>query len=128
MFTALRASSSRLPTPRLFSTTARVLKKPLRPTLAAPTPESLLAKIGRNADTKLAEFTASWEKLNQEAWMDTKGVKSSGLSVKDKRYILWAFNKYSLGNDLASFVRPVKPPKKFRGWGHKIQHGVRVRD
>ncbi|AAW44260.2 hypothetical protein CNBF3570 [Cryptococcus deneoformans B-3501A] len=125
---SLRASSSRLAQPRLFSTTSRVLQKaPLAASPEAATPEELLGKIGRNADKKLTPFAESWDKLN-EVWLKTKKMNDLGLATKEKRYILWAFSRYSQGSPPSAFIRPPKPPKKFRGWGPKIQHGVRVRD
>ncbi|WWD21185.1 hypothetical protein CI109_105669 [Kwoniella shandongensis] len=129
MFLAsLRASSSRLPSPRLFSTSSRVMEKArLGPSTETPTPEALLIKIGRNADKKLTPFAESWEKLN-EVWLRTQKLQDLGLGIKERRYILWAFSKYSQGNNPSTFIRPPKPPKKVRGWGPKIQNGVRVRE
>ncbi|WWC98161.1 hypothetical protein V866_005052 [Kwoniella sp. B9012] len=129
---SLRASSSRLPSAilssRMISSTTRVMDKaPLRASAETPTPQDLLSKIGRNADTKLEAFSESWEKLN-ELWMRTVKLYDVGLSVKERRYLLWAFSRYSQGSAPSTFIRPPRPPKKFRGWGPKIQHGVRVRD
>lgn len=48
-------------------------------------PTDLLALIGRGAEKRLAGQAESWEKLN-EAWMKGgEGLKSSGLSVRDRR-------------------------------------------
>ncbi|KAL0247812.1 hypothetical protein I308_103890 [Cryptococcus tetragattii IND107] len=125
---SFRASSSRLAQPRLFSTASRMLQKaPLAASTETATPEELLTKIGRNADKKLTPFAESWDKLN-EVWFKTKKMNDLGLATKEKRYILWAFSRYSQGSAPSTFIRPPKPPKKFRGWGPKIQHGVRVRD
>ncbi|WVQ74462.1 hypothetical protein IAR50_004063 [Cryptococcus sp. DSM 104548] len=124
---SLRASSSRLPlNSRLFSSSSTLLQKsPLAGSAEIPTPAALLEKIGRNADKKLTPFAETWESLN-EVWIRPKKMADVGLSTKEKRYILWAFSRYSQGSSPSSFIRPPKPAKKFRGWGPKIQHGVRV--
>ncbi|WRT69255.1 uncharacterized protein IL334_006239 [Kwoniella shivajii] len=129
---SVRASSSRIPSlvngSRMFSSTCRRMDKaPLRASAETPTPQDLLSKIGRNADTKLEGFNESWDKLN-ELWMRSVKLYSLGLSVKERRYLLWAFSRYSQGSTPSSFIKPPKPPKKFRGWGPKIQNGVRVRE
>ncbi|KAK8844154.1 hypothetical protein IAR55_006948 [Kwoniella newhampshirensis] len=124
---SLRASSSRLPLPRMISTTSRVMEKArLGPSTETPTPEALLSRIGRNADKKLTPFAESWDKLN-EVWLKTQKLQDVGLAIKERRYILWAFSRYSQGSNPSSFIRPPKPSKKVRGWGPKIQNGVRVR-
>ncbi|OCF56079.1 hypothetical protein L486_06020 [Kwoniella mangroviensis CBS 10435] len=116
---SLRASSSKLPSAilnsRMISSTTRVMNKaPLRASAETPTPQDLLSKIGRNADTKLEAFAESWEKLN-ELWMRTVKLYDVGLSVKERRYLLWAFSRYSQGSAPSTFIRPPRPPKKFRG-------------
>nr|ODN90591.1 hypothetical protein L203_01702 [Cryptococcus depauperatus CBS 7841] len=114
-FPTLRASSSRMSSSRLFSSNTRILQKaPLTASTEASTPEELLAKVGRNADKKLTAYAKSWETLNQ-VWFKTKKMKDSGLAVKERRYILWAFSRYSQGSPLSSFIRPPRLPKKFRG-------------
>ncbi|WVR08898.1 hypothetical protein IAU60_005957 [Kwoniella sp. DSM 27419] len=130
MFLAcLRASSSRAPArgASAFSTSSRVLEKaPLRASAEAPTPQALLDKIGRNAETKLEAYAESWDKLN-EVWMRSVKLYDVGLSTKERRYLLWAFSRFSQGSEPSTFIRPPRPPKKFRGWGPKIQNGVRVK-
>lgn len=50
------------------------------------TPADLLAKIGRNADTKLAEKAETWDALN-ELWMQgSKGpLGNAGLSIRERK-------------------------------------------
>lgn len=50
------------------------------------TPADLLAKIGRNADAKLAEKAETWDALN-ELWLQgSKGpIGSAGLSIKERK-------------------------------------------
>ncbi|OCF32403.1 hypothetical protein I316_05828 [Kwoniella heveanensis BCC8398] len=140
MFLAsLRASSSRLPASatvsmsataavsRSMTTSSRVLQKaPLQASAETPTPQALLDLIGRNAPTKLEAHAESWDKLN-ELWMRSVKLYDVGLTTKERRYLLWAFSRYSQGSAPSSFIRPPRAPKKFRGWGPKIQNGVRVK-
>ncbi|WOO83726.1 uncharacterized protein LOC62_05G007247 [Vanrija pseudolonga] len=128
MFAALRASTSSLTTARSLSTSARVLaKQPLRAHRETPLPADLLAKIGRNADKKLADKAETWEALTELYVKGGPALEEAGLGIKDRRYALWAFSRYSEGLAPSTFINKPKPPKKFRGWGPKIQHGVRVK-
>ncbi|RSH95072.1 hypothetical protein EHS25_000158 [Saitozyma podzolica] len=121
MLLSLCASSSRLPLSlplplRQLSTTARQLAKaPLAATSETPTPLDLLTKIGRGAEKRLAQHAESWEALNSVWNKGGQGIKDSGLGVRDRRYVLWAFSKYSQGESPSDFVRPPRAAKKFRG-------------
>ncbi|KZT34486.1 hypothetical protein SISSUDRAFT_1052731 [Sistotremastrum suecicum HHB10207 ss-3] len=86
------------------------------------TPEALLKSFGRSAETKLK--VESWEALWKMRGID---MKEAGISVKDRRYILWAMEKYRTGEEPIQFAHPPKPPKKVRGWGPKVQHGKLIR-
>ena len=44
-----------------------------------------------------------------------------------RRYLLWALEKYRQGGDPAKFAYDTKPKKKVRGWGPRVQKGIRVR-
>ncbi|EJT45322.1 hypothetical protein A1Q2_05353 [Trichosporon asahii var. asahii CBS 8904] len=79
---SLFASTSR----RAFSTSARALvKQPMQASAEVATPADLLAKIGRNADTKLAEKAETWDALN-ELWMQgSKGPLGNAGLRKEKK-------------------------------------------
>ncbi|KAI0801946.1 hypothetical protein BC629DRAFT_1495592 [Irpex lacteus] len=81
-------------------------------------PAAFLTAIGRSAETKLNVET--WDELWKQ---NGESLRKAGLSVKDRRYILWSMEKYRLGEDPADFAHPPKPRKKIRGWGPKIQNG-----
>ncbi|TBU46340.1 IGR protein motif-domain-containing protein [Dichomitus squalens] len=87
------------------------------------TPEAFLKAIGRSSETKLTGVE-SWEQL----W-HTNGyqMKKAGLSVRDRRYILWSMEKFRQGEDPADFAHPAKPEKKIRGRGPAVQNGKRLR-
>jgi hypothetical protein len=43
------------------------------------------------------------------------------------RYFLWAKERFKQGEHPARFSIDVKPPKVVRGWGPRVQKGIRVR-
>ncbi|GAA99604.1 uncharacterized protein L969DRAFT_86870 [Mixia osmundae IAM 14324] len=68
----------------------------------------------------------------EESWdtfftNDTTSLKAAAVPPPARRMILWMMNRYRLGVDLREHVRAPKKPKKFRGWGPKVQKGVRVK-
>ncbi|KAJ7796167.1 hypothetical protein B0H14DRAFT_2390941 [Mycena olivaceomarginata] len=74
------------------------------------TPAAFLKAIGRSCDTKLSVET--WDDLwNQNG---TK-LKSAGLAVRDRRYILWSMEKYRSGLSPGEFAYEPKPKKTIRG-------------
>ena len=59
--------------------------------------------------------------------MNSEKLECAGVPVKERKYILWALEKYRQGLEPSEFVRSVKKPKKVRGWGPRVQKGYRVR-
>ncbi|PWN99327.1 hypothetical protein FA09DRAFT_359368 [Tilletiopsis washingtonensis] len=55
-----------------------------------------------------------------------KQLKEAGVTVQMRRYLLWSLNKLRAGEDPASFPQG-KKPKRVRGWGPRVQKGIRVR-
>lgn len=49
------------------------------------------------------------------------------MTVKDRRYFLWAREKFRQGADPEKFVIDAKPKKKVRGWGPRVQTAERIR-
>ena len=45
--------------------------------------------------------------------LTTEKLKGAGVSVKDRKYLLWSLEKFR--------------QKKVRGWGPRVQKGYRVR-
>lgn len=45
----------------------------------------------------------------------------------ERRYFLWALEKYRQGYAPTDFAHDIKPKKKVRGWGPRVQNGIRVR-
>lgn len=78
--------------------------------------------IGRSSETK-ASYGA-WDKFWRISGLE---LRKAGLSVQERRYILWAMQKYRLGEDPAEFAHEAKGKKKIRGWGPAVQDGKRIR-
>ncbi|KAF9642257.1 hypothetical protein BDM02DRAFT_3078229, partial [Thelephora ganbajun] len=84
--------------------------------------EDFLKSIGRSAETKVK--VEKWDEL----WkLDGSELKKQGVGVRDRRYILWAMQKYRIGADPTEFAHAVTPKKKIRGWGPSVQNGKRIR-
>ncbi|ETW81587.1 hypothetical protein HETIRDRAFT_318188, partial [Heterobasidion irregulare TC 32-1] len=84
--------------------------------------EAFLKAIGRSSETKVSY--EAWDQLWRTNGHD---LKKAGLSVQDRRYILWAMEKYRLGKDPSEFAYEVSKKKKIRGWGPAVQNGKRIR-
>ncbi|KAH9854694.1 IGR protein motif-domain-containing protein [Lenzites betulinus] len=122
-----------LPCPSLVRTLVnRAAQRPVPPLLKrvralAPlgniaTPEAFLKAIGRSAETKISP--ASWEELFHT---DGPQLRKAGLSVEDRRYILWSVEKFRQGLEPSEFAHPPKPAKKIRGRGPSVQNGKKLR-
>ncbi|KAL5501700.1 hypothetical protein ACEPAH_8960 [Sanghuangporus vaninii] len=86
------------------------------------TTESFLSSIGRDAVSKVK--VASWDEL----WsLDGHALKEAGLTVRDRRYILWCMEKFRQGYEPKEFAHPPTPKKKIRGYGPAVQNGKRIR-
>mgnify|MGYP001758459853 FL=1 len=59
--------------------------------------------------------------------LTTEKLKGAGVSVKDRKYLLWSLEKFRQGERPADFAHDVKKKKKVRGWGPRVQKGYRVR-
>ncbi|KAG8680596.1 Vacuolar fusion protein mon1 [Ceratobasidium sp. 394] len=73
-------------------------------------PTNFLAAIGRSSDTKLKVET--WDDL----WrMRGEDMKKAGLTPAERRYILWALEKFRQGQDPAAIAIKERPKKTIRG-------------
>ncbi|KAH7911730.1 hypothetical protein BJ138DRAFT_1006008 [Hygrophoropsis aurantiaca] len=99
----------------------------LRPTPLATigsisTPQDFLKRIGRSSETK---FDAE----NWDSFWRTSGIdlKKAGLSVQDRRYILWCMEKFRQHGTVDGYAHEMSPKKKIRGRGPAVQFGKRIR-
>jgi len=113
---------------RLIPSSARSLQtkattRPIPPpTDQISTPKDFLSAIGRSSEKKLSFDT--WEAL----WkVDRYDMKKAGVSVQDRRYILWCMEKFRTGLAVKLFAYEPKPKKMIRGWGPKVVQGKRIR-
>ncbi|KZT50778.1 hypothetical protein CALCODRAFT_521785 [Calocera cornea HHB12733] len=86
------------------------------------TPEEFLQAIGRGAVDKVKVET--WDGLFR---LQGQQMKAAGLAPKERKYVLWALEKFRQGENPKEFVIPPKPKKTIRGWGPKIQNGKKIR-
>ncbi|KAI0250820.1 IGR protein motif-domain-containing protein [Lactifluus subvellereus] len=109
------------PFSRTFHNSA--LLKPVPPPRGdITTPESFLKAIGRGSETKVSFDT--WDAL----WKtDGLALKKAGVAVRDRRYILWALERYRQQDDPSDYAHEAKPKKKIRGHGPAVQFGKRIR-
>jgi hypothetical protein len=118
---AVRFRSSISPLCRAFQN--RALLTPVPPPRGnIATPEEFLKAIGRGSETKITFDT--WDSL----WK-TNGLslKKAGVAVRDRRYILWAMERYRRQEEPSDYAYEAKPKKKIRGHGPAVQFGKRIR-
>ncbi|KAM0751921.1 hypothetical protein T439DRAFT_288039, partial [Meredithblackwellia eburnea MCA 4105] len=53
--------------------------------------------------------------------------REMGMSVKERRYLMWVLEGVRQGKKVEDIAIPLKPKKKYRGWGPKVQFGKRIR-
>ncbi|KPV72016.1 uncharacterized protein RHOBADRAFT_56152 [Rhodotorula graminis WP1] len=86
-------------------------------------PAAILAASKRGLES-YADKMGSWD----EAFTKTGAeLRDAGMTVKQSRYTLWLLEKYRQGHDPLSVAVPPTPKKTIRGWGPRVQGGIRVR-
>ncbi|GAA5891591.1 hypothetical protein JCM8208_007332 [Rhodotorula glutinis] len=86
-------------------------------------PTAILAASKRGLES-YADKMGSWD----EAFTKTSAeLRDAGMTVKESRYTLWLLEKYRQGHDPLSVAVPPTPKKLVRGWGDRVQNGIRVR-
>ena len=78
---------------------------------AGVTLQSFLTSLGRGAETKVKadDWKSFWK-------MDGHDFRKAGLSIRDRRYIMWCMEKYRQGLDPKEFAHEAQPKKKIRGY------------
>ncbi|KAH8921929.1 hypothetical protein BT69DRAFT_1298329 [Atractiella rhizophila] len=83
-----------------------------------------------NKNRKLVTYVPKFEDVTLEDFLKMDGEKLeklTGMSLKERKYLLRVMERYRQGAHPTQVAVPLKPPKKIRGWGPKIQFGKRVR-
>ncbi|KAG1855825.1 hypothetical protein C8R48DRAFT_719412 [Suillus tomentosus] len=86
------------------------------------TPQDFLKAIGRSSETKIS--IDSWDAFWRTSGWD---MKNAGLSIQDRRYILWCMEKFRQNKPIEGFAHEERPKKKIRGRGPAVQFGKRIR-
>ncbi|KAG1906576.1 uncharacterized protein F5891DRAFT_1002886 [Suillus fuscotomentosus] len=86
------------------------------------TPQDFLKAIGRSSETKIS--IDSWDAFWRTSGWD---MKNAGLSIQDRRYILWCMEKFRQNKQIEGFAHEERPKKKIRGRGPAVQFGKRIR-
>ncbi|KAG2037790.1 hypothetical protein BDR03DRAFT_956183 [Suillus americanus] len=86
------------------------------------TPQDFLKAIGRSSETKIS--IDSWDAFWRTSGWD---MKNAGLSIQDRRYILWCMEKFRQNHPIEGFAHEERPKKKIRGRGPAVQFGKRIR-
>ena len=94
------------------------------------TPKAFLEAISKTRHN-LAESSTCVNAVGED-WdamfrLTSEKLKGEGVSVQERKYLLWALEKYRQGGDPRAFAYDVKKKKKVRGWGPRVQKGIRVR-
>ncbi|KLO16736.1 hypothetical protein SCHPADRAFT_901230 [Schizopora paradoxa] len=97
-------------------------RTPPKPTERILDAKSFLSAIGRSSDSKVKveEWNDLWK-------MNGRNLKEQGVAVRDRRYILWAMERFRQGENPTQFAHEMKPKKKIRGRGPSVQFGKRIR-
>ncbi|KIK47521.1 hypothetical protein CY34DRAFT_21370 [Suillus luteus UH-Slu-Lm8-n1] len=86
------------------------------------TPQDFLKAIGRSSETKIS--IDSWDAFWRTSGWD---MKNAGLSIQDRRYILWCMEKFRQNQPIERFAHEEKPKNRIRGRGPAVQFGKRIR-
>lgn len=94
------------------------------------TPKAFLEAISKTR-RNLAENSTCVNAVGED-WdamfrLTSEKLKGEGVSVQDRKYLLWALEKYRQGEHPREFAHDIKKKKKVRGWGPRVQKGFRVR-
>ncbi|KAG2342187.1 hypothetical protein BDR05DRAFT_983410 [Suillus weaverae] len=108
--------------PSIQNSQSRTVATTVRSAGKISTPQDFLKAIGRSSETKIS--IDSWDAFWRTSGWD---MKNAGLSIQDRRYILWCMEKFRQNQPIEGFAHEEKPKKKIRGRGPAVQFGKRIR-
>ncbi|KIS70995.1 mitochondrial 37S ribosomal protein mS41 [Mycosarcoma maydis] len=119
---------------RTLTTTAAAAAPPRRaipkPQAAVSDPASFLSSISRprrDLASNSSLTSAIGEQWSNIFTIRSNQLKAAGITTKDRRFFLWAREKFRQGANPDVFVIDAKPKKKVRGWGARVQTSERIR-
>ncbi|GAA5840919.1 hypothetical protein JCM5353_003117 [Sporobolomyces roseus] len=95
-----------------------------KPRAPFDSPASVLSASSRGLE-QYAEKFESWESLFGKTSNELRD--QVGMNIKETRYLLRVLEKYRQGFNPDQVAIKEKPKKVLRGWGARVQNGVRVR-
>ncbi|MBW0463848.1 hypothetical protein O181_003563 [Austropuccinia psidii MF-1] len=113
------------------STFRPFINKPSPPRIPKPhhgieTVERFLDSLRRPVLMELSNKIKDWDQLFNLKRKDL--IEDGTLSVaRERRYLLRSLELFRQGLDPKAFSVGDRKPKKFRGWGPRVQHGKRLR-
>ncbi|SPO24967.1 uncharacterized protein UTRI_01477_B [Ustilago trichophora] len=119
-----KASSSRM------LTTAAAIKPIPKPQGTISDPATFLTSISRprrDLASNSSLTSAIGEEWSNIFTIQSSQLKQAGVTTKDRRFFLWAREKFRQGANPDVFVIDAKPKKKVRGWGARVQTAERIR-
>ncbi|KAJ1032446.1 hypothetical protein NDA16_000470 [Ustilago loliicola] len=126
--TAAVMAPARASTSRLITTAAA---KPIpQPQGAIADPETFLTAISRtrrDLASNSSLTSAIGDKWSNIFTIRSEQLKEAGITTKDRRFFLWAREKFRQGANPELFITDAKPKKKVRGWGPRVQTAERIR-
>ncbi|SAM75572.1 uncharacterized protein UBRO_01374 [Ustilago bromivora] len=122
-----KASTLRMVTTAATAAAAKPIPQP-RGTIADP--ESFLTAISRTRRDLASD--SSFTSAIGDQWSNiftirSEQLKEAGVTVKNRRFFLWAREKFRQGANPELFITDAKPKKKVRGWGPRVQTAERIR-
>ncbi|WFD37476.1 uncharacterized protein MJAP1_000420 [Malassezia japonica] len=115
--------------PVRFASTAAFRPVPA-PRGSVDTPKAFLEAISKTRrnlaenSTCVSALGEDWEAMFR---LTSEKLKGEGVSPQHRKYILWSLEKFRQGEDPKEFAYDIKKKKKVRGWGPRVQKGIRVR-
>ncbi|KAJ1034080.1 hypothetical protein NDA18_000952 [Ustilago nuda] len=122
-----KTSTSRMITTTATAATAKPIPQP-RGTI--PDSESFLAAISRtrrDLASNSSLTSAIGKKWSNIFTIRSEQLKEAGVTVKNRRFFLWAREKFRQGANPELFITDAKQKKKVRGWGPRVQTAERIR-
>lgn len=88
---------------------------------------SSISRTRRDLASNSSLTSAIGDKWSNIFTIQSSQLKEAGVTTQDRRFFLWAREKFRQGANPEVFVIDAKPKKKVRGWGARVQTAERIR-